>query len=440
MSRTISLSLLLGLSALLFLPVASAQDGRDDMLETAWDKQRAKYRSIVSALVQGNEEADPLNKDHMAAIDWEVRGVVYRLWWNRTKRDETLHEIVDGKAGRPGFQDTLNSMTRIAAKEGGVKAGTLAPMQRLFCKAVARRARDIVPRDAALVSVNAARVLYLITAREPKQSITDWVKTVGPRVGGDTGDYLADTLADLSANASVNDGARFHLLRALGDLLSLPTKTPVAKKETVLKGIKAALLLLDRKADFPRNTPREELEGFKVLRWQALRVLAAAGFSEAGEKDRPALYLARAAGGDVRVVPPPRLDEQMEGINGLARMIGQGDKHPNLQPDYAALQVARGVAAFGLAANENRNAKAAGRLYAWKAEAARLLEAVNIMAKNKDEYARKVAVECRAVLEKVEKGDLSEAADLVDWTTKDENKPKSTSLFKGEAGTTVNVK
>src|SRR5262249_54176123 len=160
MSRTISLCLLLGLSALL-LPPVSAQDGKDDMLETAWDKQRAKYRPIVSSLVQGHEEADPLNKDHLAAIDWEARGAVYRLWWNRTKRDETLHEIVDGKAGQPGFADTLNSMTRVAAKDGGVKAGTIAPMQRLFCKAVARRAKDIVQRDVAIVSINAARVLYL---------------------------------------------------------------------------------------------------------------------------------------------------------------------------------------------------------------------------------------------------------------------------------------
>jgi hypothetical protein len=434
MSRAISLSLLLGLSALLVLPPASAQDGGDDKLETVWEKQRKKLYPVVSALFKGEEEADSAKKEHTDAIDWEARGVTYRLWWNRTKRDETMLKIV------ADYSDRLNQMTRVAAKDGGVKAETMAPLQRMFCKAVAKRARDIVLRDTAIASINAARVLYLTTAREPKQTTTDWVKTVTPRLNGDTGDYLANTLADLSANASVTDGARYYLLRALGDLLFLPTKKPVVKKETVQKAIKAAQLLLDRKTDFPRNTPREELEGFKVLRWQAIRVLAAAGLSEVGDKDRPALYLARAAGGDVRVVPPPRLVEQMEGADGLARLISHGDKHPNLQVDYAAFQVARGVAAFGLAADANKNARAAGRVYAWKAEAARLLEAVNLMAKNKDEYVKKTAVECRAVLELVEKGELSKAGDLLDWTTKDENKPKSSSLFRGEAATTVNVK
>src|SRR5262249_43714723 len=153
------------------------------------------------------------------------------------------------------YSGRLDQMARVAAKDGGVKRDTLAPLQRMFCKAVAKRARDVVQRDVAIVSINAARVLYLTTAREPKQSTTDWVKTVTPRLEGDTGDYLANTLADLSVNASVTDGARYYLLRGLGDLLSLPTKKPVVKKETVVKAVKAAQMLLDRKTDFPRNTP-----------------------------------------------------------------------------------------------------------------------------------------------------------------------------------------
>lgn len=459
MSRTLLLYLCLGLFAA--LPPAHSAPGdapkQDPTLEDTHDKEAGKLRPIFNSLKLGALEADPTNQEHLDAVDWEARGVMYRLWWNRTKKDETLVEILTGKAG---FDKTLEAMSKLADKNMGIKAELMAPVQRLFCKAVVNRGKDVIIRAStstpkhALVSINAARGLYMITAREPVQSTASWARAVSARVSGETGEFMADALAELASNKSVNDGARYYVLRCLGDLLTLHAlpahlahTTPATREKTKIsisgktlkKAVESALQLLDRKTDFPRNTPREELEGYKVLRWQALRVLAAASRVPEVDVKKPALYLARAAGGHIEIKPPPRLVERFEGAAGLAHLIGEGGKHPNLQADYAALQVARAVAEFGVQADFNIEAKAPRRLYAWKAEAAHLHEAVNRMAKNKSPYVAKAVEQCLVVLKKLEEGKSSDAADLANWVTGEEARPKSSSLFKDDPASTVVV-
>jgi len=413
--------------------------------EVDWDKMEKPTRVLRQQLFRGDVKADLTNKDHLEAIDFAAKEAVYRLYWHRAaaliKGTETPKEREERAKNRPtkiltDFEGALDSLNR--AKD----RGNVASMQAAYTKAVAGRARDVILQNDPISTVNAARILYLLAARPVEkggfpQSAKAWGDAVLPRLAADTGDAYAGILAELAASPRVNDGAKYYLLRGLGDLLSLPRQAPpLWKKETEDKGVRAAVALLARKTDFTLSTPRDQLEGFKILRVQAVRVLAASGQSIL-DKEQPALWLARIAAGDALVSPYPRVEERIEAAAGLGRMVGQADKHPDLVADYAAHQVAIAVAVFAQEANANLDSKTVRRVRPWKADASRLLETIEAMKANKDAHVTTAAEKCRSILVDLADGKevSAAAATLVDWVLN--NAPPSKSLIKGDASATV---
>src|SRR6185312_14029984 len=95
--------------------------------------------------------------------------------------------------------------------------------------------------------------------------------------------------------------------------------------------------------------------GFCLLRREAIRALAQIHMPAVSDKVRPALTLARFAGADGGIQPPPRIDERMEAALGLARMQAAQDKQ--YQIDYAAGQIGRCLGAFAQKANEEKDKK-----------------------------------------------------------------------------------
>src|SRR5262249_25457414 len=153
-----------------------------------------------------------------------------------------------------------------------------------------------------------------------------------------------------------NNGVRYYLFRAISSTLAVPSKTPLVKAANEEKAVQVALDFVARTPAFAKNTPREELEGYKVLRREALKVIARSRTAAFG-KSQPALALPRYAADHSALPQPPRVDERMESAMGLCRLINKAKDSPGFQTDYAAANVVRAVAAFAKAANREVDTK-----------------------------------------------------------------------------------
>ncbi len=427
--------------AFLLLPFALAHGQRlEDGQETFERSKLVKETRILrNQLLKGEVEAKAGEKEHQDAIDIAAREAVYPLYWYSQGRS-----VPRGKINRV-VEDFTSQLSRMSRKEVAEKT---AVMQQLYCRKVIDSAEEVIHKGKAIAGINAALMLSRIVERRldrgALQSEKSWAEEVLPRLAEGNAEHLATVVLNLLTDAKakeVNDGVRYHLFRTLSSLLAVPARSHLLKKEIEDRAIQAALEFVEKKVKFPRNTPPEEIAGYQVLRSEAIKVLALSSAPIVGEKGKPALALARIAGGDASVTPPPRLNERIEAIIGLGRLVERNAAKPgNFQADVAALQVARGVEAFGLAANRNIESKGVDRARAWKIDAARLIEAVNALrADGKNPFVNDVVKQCLAVLTPLEDGKTSEANALGNWLKIKENvndvpeKP----LFKGDDSSVI---
>jgi hypothetical protein len=212
--------------------------------------------------------------------------------------------------------------------------------------------------------------------------------------------------------------------------------SPFLRKETEEKIIHTAIEMVEKKKPFPARTDRGQVEGYKVLRREAVKIVAQANVPVIGDKDRPALTLAKVAGNDESIQPSPRLDERIEASIGLARMSATAGKFPDYQPDYAALQIANTVLTFGLESAKPGNEKSATRSRPWKIDAARLGEAVDALKANvKSPYVQQLADQCLLILRPLEDGRDANANNLGDWLSTNSCPVKT--LFKSGADSAI---
>jgi hypothetical protein len=302
----------------------------------------------------------------------------------------------------------------------------------MFCKYVIGCVVEVADADSAMIitAVNAARMLALIVERRNSRGLLeterDWFADVAPRLAEGNADRLIEACLTLLEGPKTKDlasqerwnGVRYYALRCLGSLFALPREVPLWKKENEEKAVAAAIKIVERQKVFPKATPRQEVEGYKMLRAQAVRVVAGYRLPEMSDKSRPSLVLARVAGADTSLVPnPPRLEERLEASIGLCRLAPAAAKSANFQMAAAALQVARFVHQFGVEADANYDAKPMTRLRPWKVQAARMLEALDVLKKeSKDANVQEVIRQMDRVLANIEfGGKLSEAGNLGDW-------------------------
>ena len=312
----------------------------------------------------------------------------------------------------------------------------------LLCKDVIVRCVEIInhPDGKRIAGINAVRMLALIPHRRQERGVSiaekTWFDETQPRLADGNAELLAETCLTLLANAKITDGHRYYLYRCLASLISLSAQpSPLLKPETIDKILLKALEQVEKKVVFPKAAMRQEVEGYKMLRQQAILVLAAGRRPVVGDK-RPILALARIAGGDSDISPAPRLTERVEASIALARMGAVASKNADIQLDYAMGAIVSTVIEFGKQGNDNIEKKAVERLRPWKADAARLSEALDEhkLAVKAPAYVAEAVKECLGkVLSDLEKGTSSKFNELADWTSK----PTSTSLFKSDPTTTI---
>ena len=385
------------------------------------DKYRS-HRSFVNQLLKGQGQADPNDKSHVEAIDIYARYNTYRVYL----------EPLEGQPGKidKAFKEFEGDIADINKNKPATQ-----PLADIYREKVRIHALEVIQHDKAkpIHKIHNARILAKVAELgEGKLS-----ETLCELIRDDP--KAADK--DSTKKDGVNDGVRYYALRGLHTLLAQASPQqmqPLLSQEEKGKCAESILQLLERKPNLPAKPTKDELDGYRLLRRAAIRALAEIRTPAFSEKVRPALVLARIAGDDERIQPPPRIDERLEASIGLARMISAQGK--NYEPDYAAGQIAKCIGAYVTAANKDQidRERERERSLPWKVNAARLSEALASLKADsgKNAYVAEVCNRGASLLQKVAVGRATEAGDLT-WFTTTASDPPSKELFKGEADTAV---
>jgi hypothetical protein len=410
------------LALLLSVTCAVCSPGADEG-EAAMARKEKETRSTRLELFRGTVTAKPDDKDHKEAIDVAAQMVVEPLNRKSNQREP-------GKMDRY-FQALETDLRTLSDTK--IKASTQMA-SRMYCRRVAERAMDVIKEGKPIAQINAARMVARILDKAPKQSDSAWAEDVQGRLGGDNAEYFANNLAAL-VKESKNDGVRYWALRGLRQLFAVPAdKNPIRGKDAELKAIREVMQLAEKQVKFPPTATIREIDGYRVLRREAVRALARIPTPRVGDKDAPAVVLARFAGNDERIIPRPRVDERFEAALGLARMKPAAkDKSYNV--DYAAYCIGRGAAEFADRADaelsiDPKTGQPKSR--PWKVDAARFLDALEafkaLQVEQKNAYAKDVLDRVVPMLELVEKGRDAKAPNLVNWLSA--NPPPNKQLIK----------
>jgi hypothetical protein len=386
-------------------------------LDPLYQRARPRFRGYLS----GAEKFDSADKGQIEEIDLIAKHYAYGIYLN--------HEMVKpAETGRPSVIDRdfkeidgyLNSFTQSKDREA------LQPLADVFRDKVRLRALEVLqfPQARPIHKLHNARLLAKVAV-------------LGQGA-------LADTLITVLKEPNQNDAVRYYVLRGLGTLLAQmqpmqTPPTPALTKEEQAKCAEALVDFLEQRKGPAKNAPPEEIDGFRLLRREAIRALAQIHTPAVSEKVRPALVLARFAGDDERIQPPPRIDERVEAAAGLARMQSGQDKQ--YQPDYAAGQIAKCIGAFAHLADKelaNLKDKKEFQTRPWRVDAAQLKEALAALKTDSGQnaFVAKVADRGMQLLDYIIKG-REVGSNEVTWWTSPESDPPSKELFRGVANSTV---
>jgi hypothetical protein len=339
-SRFRLLAVLALLAGVLAPSAARPQDG---ILPPGGQKSlKEEYDRAYSAnkLINGDPTPfDPKKKEHTDALDVEARYATYRFTWPEV-------QVQDGKSGFPtieGLHRSMESTLGNLAKKGNPK--NVGPY---FIARVIEHAKEVLEEKAGakpIAKINVARLLARLAEHDEKdryETADAVIARLGsPEAGQPTvANELASTLR--WALNSKNDGVRYWALKGLNALLKLhgSAKAPLLTRDREQETAKALGDLIEAKVEFTPATPREELEGYRHLRLEAVRALAQFRSPALSDQVRPALALLKVVAND-GLTPEALTEERYEAALGLARM--KPDTEKNYQPDYAMYFIAQFV-------------------------------------------------------------------------------------------------
>jgi hypothetical protein len=419
---------LLGVSAVLIVAffggIASGQDelpgNSESAIEAAYSAKTG--RGQLQKLLRGDEIFDANNKAHTEALDIGARYVTYRFTWN------SIEQKTSGIDGVHSDFETAHLKLILGNKQDQ------QAIAKAYTKAVIVRAREVIAlrsnngRKPDIARLNAARVLAKLA-------------DLGQ---GELADALLDVFKQELARDSNpggpkrNDGVVYYMLHGLRELLTPPPLTPpqpppIPAKLTPeqQKTIAETLTAFIAKApEFSKDTPAEEIEGYRVLRREAVRALAYCRPTEGKDAERPGMTLLRIMARD-GFTPEPGVDECLEAALGVARMRADIDGK-DFQADYAAHMLGEFVDWFAQYYLDKKDKEP--RPY--KTYATRLSDALETMkAETKDPYVGKVVDEARKVLFPIEKGERLTTVSFSTWL--ENNPPGKEGLFQGVAESKV---
>ncbi len=402
----------LGLLAVVAMLTVELRHIRAQTLNEGWNKLEEKYnagpRNLALGFLKG-ARVDPNERSHQEAIDLLAKTYTYGVYLQKLDTQPN--------AMAKDFDALSNAIDKdiLRARD----AQSMQTFSEIFRDKIRIHALEVIQfKDARPIhKLHNARVLAEIA----KLGQPDLAAT------------LITVLKDPQQTAAVH----YYMLKGLTTLI--PNLPPPQQAKCAV----ALVEFLEQKKSLPKNATPPEIDGYRVLRREGVRALAKTRAPAIDDKVRPALVLARFAGNDVSIQPPPRIDERIEAAIGLARMQAP-PKDRQYQADYAAGQIAKCLGALAQEASSelsnrepNKDARDT-RLHPWRILAATLKEALDDLKKHneKSQYVAKIADQGGKVLNQISKGEQIRGNELTWWTSQDSD-PPSKELFQGSPDSIV---
>jgi len=389
--------------------------GPDETALTDLEGEAKTHNATLQKLIRGEMKADPKDKTHEDAVDYEARWITYRFNYTQYHKPAggvgtSLTKTIEGL--QRDFEDDLTKLGRIRDRDKDM----FQPLALMYTNKILENGKKVLQTNKPIAQINVARVMAgLARLGQPE---------------------VAAGMIDMIREPGNSDAVKYFAFRGLRDLLSLTP--PVLKKDAEAKPVEALLEFLSQNRPFSPITPPEEKEGYKVLRREAIRALAQSRLPTLPSKIHPPVVLLKILAND-GIEPEARIDERMEAAIGLARVEAQKDK--DFQVDYALYQIALLLNEYvGYIKDKNREEQRAIKVYA-----ARLSDALELLrAETKNAEAQKYFTKMvddkqagmKLLLEQIVlKGPQVDEQNLVKLI--DANPPLAKELFKGNPATAV---
>ncbi len=384
---------------------------RAQTLDEGWDRLEGKYRSVhnrVIGFLKGTERVDPSDRSQLEALDLLAKTYTYKVYLNKVDESGGIHKDF------VGFEKDID--------------GILQGRDRQALQSLADVLRE-------RVRTHALEVIQLKEARPIHKLYNARVLAKIAELGEPA---LAGTLVTVLNDREQNAGVQYYILQAMGTLLAQvqqPQATPLLSKDQQAKCAEAIVTFLEQKKGPAKNAPPDEIDGFRILRREAVRALAKIHTPAFSDKVRPALVLAQFAGNDEHIQPLPRIDERLEAAIGLARMDPGKDKR--YQADYAAGQIAKCLGEFAYVVSKERANKEASA-HPWRIYAAQLRDGLEALKRinGKNMYVGQVSERATGLLKRVIEGAVIEGNELT-WWRSPQSDPPSKELFQGSPDSSV---
>ncbi len=363
--------------------------------------EHRKHKDLANDLLRGVRPFDAGQPAHTEALDTQAKYVTYQFTWVTVE-------------GKPGEIDKVYSggIDRDVTSLKKGRPATAGAIQ-VYSGKVIEHAGEVLQTQKLIAKVNAARVLAKLAELGPPD--------------------LADALVAV-LQSQESDGVKYWALRGLRVLAA--QQPAVLNPEREKKAAEALAAFVERRMTVTDTTKPEDVEGFRVVRREAIRALAHLRNPAAAAGGRGPLALLRVVAKD-GLVPPPRMDERVEATIGIARLKPALDKEYN--QDYALAQLGLFLDDFTQAVTRDRNEAVdskAPQLYPWKGFALEMYEAIDqLRAEATEPYVIRLADECLALLDRIEKGNPADPERILRIVINDP--PKSGRLFKNLEDSTV---
>jgi len=326
-------------------------------------KERSLSAEIFNKTLRGEVAFDAKNPAHIKAVDVNARFFVYRV---------TRPEI----QAEPGKMDSIFKEFESVLKQFKTKADN--PFNTSFLEKILEKTKEIIPNTSISARINAVRMQAMCPAEIANCDLA------GQKILPDQ--FMESFIAVLQK--SPDDGMKLYALKGIRDTYKVIRPMAVVKKASSrvtlspaveVKVAETLAKIIETPIVYPVGTAPEIVEGYRVLRREALKALAQSRAPISGEKGRTAFILAKFANGS-DIKPEPRLDERAEAAIGLLNLRLQDPDASEYNMEAALYQFSSFLIDYFQRFN-SRNDSDAEKLFPWKYYAARITDALDELNK-----------------------------------------------------------
>jgi len=252
------------------------------------------------------------------------------------------------------------------------------PFNTSFLEKILEKTKEIIPNTSISARINAVRMQAMCPAEIANCDLA------GQKILPEQ--FMESFITILQK--SPDDGMKLYALKGIRDTYKVIRPMAVVKKASSRVTLSPALevkvaetlaKLIETPIVYPAGTAPEIVEGYRVLRREALKALAQSRAPISGEKGRTAFILAKFANGS-DIKPEPRLDERAEAAIGLLNLRLQDPDTSEYNMEAALYQFSSFLIDYFQRFN-SRNDSDAEKLFPWKYYAARITDALDELNK-----------------------------------------------------------